>query len=91
LAKQELISPLIGKPIQDLPEETTVGREDSAAELYKLIAARSKSSVHRLKITKGSDGSAIPNSSSITVQETGLRNRSTIDVKDLGEQDPPNS
>jgi len=75
-----------GKPIKNLPEETTVGREDSAAELYKLIAARSKLSVHRLKITKGSDGSAIPNSSSITVQETGLRNKSTIDVKDLGPQ-----
>ncbi|KAF2808684.1 synaptic glyco protein SC2 [Mytilinidion resinicola] len=75
-----------GKPIKNLPEETTVGREDSAAELYKLIAASSKISVHRLKITKGSDGSAIPNSSSVTVQDTGLRNKSTIDVKDLGPQ-----
>lgn len=56
------------------------------AGLYKKIAASSKSSIHRLKITKGSDGSAIPISGVLTIEQTGLRNKSTIDVKDLGPQ-----
>lgn len=75
-----------GKPIRGLPEEIVIDPKDSVAGLYKRIAASSKSSIHRLKITKGSDGSAIPISGVLTIEQTGLRNKSTIDVKDLGPQ-----
>ncbi|OCK95011.1 3-oxo-5-alpha-steroid 4-dehydrogenase family protein-like protein [Cenococcum geophilum 1.58] len=75
-----------GKPIRGLPEEIVIDPKDSVAGLYKKIAASSKSSIHRLKITKGSDGSAIPISGVLTIEQTGLRNKSTIDVKDLGPQ-----
>jgi len=75
-----------GKPIRGLPEEIVIDPKDSVAGLYKKIAASSKSSIHRLKINKGSDGSAIPISGVLTVEQTGLRNKSTIDVKDLGPQ-----
>lgn len=75
-----------GKPIRGLPEEIVIDPKDSVAGLYKKIAASSKSSIHRLKITKGSDGSATPISGVLTIEQTGLRNKSTIDVKDLGPQ-----
>jgi very-long-chain enoyl-CoA reductase len=75
-----------GRPIKNLPEEITVSSSDSVGELFEKIAATSKFSPHRLRITKGSDGSAITNSTDIAVSQTGLRNRSTIDVKDLGPQ-----
>jgi len=73
-----------GKPIRNLPEETTLALLDSTADLYKRIAESSGTSVHRLRITKGSDGSLIPNSKGVTIDRTGLRDQSKIDVKDLG-------
>lgn len=75
---------ILGKPIRGLPEEVVIDPKDSVAGLYKKIAASSKSSIHRLKITKGSDSSAIPISGVLIIEQTGLRNKSTIDVKDLG-------
>jgi len=42
-----------------------------------------------LRITKGSDGSAINNVKDLTVYDTGLRNKSAVDVKDLGTHDDP--
>ncbi|KAF2760620.1 enoyl reductase [Pseudovirgaria hyperparasitica] len=75
-----------GKPIRGLPEETNISASDTAEQLYKKIAAESKFSIHRLRITKGSDGAAIPNSKDVTVHDTGLRDQSTINVKDLGPQ-----
>ncbi|EON68058.1 hypothetical protein W97_07206 [Coniosporium apollinis CBS 100218] len=75
-----------GKPIRNLPEETTLALLDSTADLYKRIAESSGTSVHRLRITKGSDGSLIPNSKGVTIDRTGLRDQSKIDVKDLGPQ-----
>jgi very-long-chain enoyl-CoA reductase len=56
----------------------------SAAEIYKEIAKASKFDIHRLRVTKGSDGSAIPNGTDTTVHDTGVRNKSAVDVKDLG-------
>ena len=58
------------------------------SELYTTLASQARTSVHRLRITKGSDGSSIPNTSSIILQTTGLRHQSTIYVKDLGPQIP---
>ncbi|KAB2579201.1 Steroid alpha reductase family protein [Lasiodiplodia theobromae] len=75
-----------GKPIKKLPAETTIALSDSTAELYKRIAQATGFSVHRLRIVKGSDGSVVPNSPRTLVQDTGLRQKSNITVKDLGPQ-----
>ncbi|KAF2460436.1 3-oxo-5-alpha-steroid 4-dehydrogenase-domain-containing protein [Lineolata rhizophorae] len=75
-----------GKPLKKLGEETTIASNDSGAELYKRIAAQCGVSVHRTRITKGSDGQLVPNSTEYTIERTGLRDRSTIYVKDLGPQ-----
>ncbi|KAF2190853.1 hypothetical protein K469DRAFT_733482 [Zopfia rhizophila CBS 207.26] len=75
-----------GRPIKNLPESINISPEDSAAQIFQKIAAASKFSIHRLRVTKGSDGSPIPNSGDVTVYQTGLRNRSAVDVKDLGPQ-----
>lgn len=48
------------------------------------IARKAGTSIDRLRITKGSDGSLIPNKNSLTVYDTGLREQSTIYVKDIG-------
>jgi very-long-chain enoyl-CoA reductase len=66
-----------------------VSPDASAAQIYEEIAKASKFSIHRLRVTKGSDGSAIPNGSDLTVHDTGVRNKSAVDVKDLGMLSPP--
>ena len=63
----------------------TIDSSDSASTLFQSIAKATKFSPYRLRITKGSDGSVITNTSDVTIAQTGLRNKSTIDVKDLGE------
>lgn len=73
-----------GRPIKGLPESVTVDSDAPASEIFHKIAAVSKFSIHRLRITKGSDGSGIPNGAGVTVHQTGLRNKSAVDVKDLG-------
>jgi very-long-chain enoyl-CoA reductase len=73
-----------GKPIRGLPKEIEASYADSSEELYKRIAGQTRLSIHRLRITKGSDGSLISTDS--TIEETGLRDRSAIVVKDLGPQ-----
>ena len=80
-----------GKPAQKLPEDATVHVNASTADLYQIIAARAGTSVHRLRITKGSDGSLVPNAKSVSVHSTGLREQSTVYVKDLGESHPPSA
>lgn len=75
----------LGRPIKNLPETITVNSEASANEIFEKIAAASKFSIDRLRVTKGSDGAPIPRSREITVHDTGLRNKSAVDVKDLGE------
>ncbi|KAF1966226.1 hypothetical protein BU23DRAFT_329211 [Bimuria novae-zelandiae CBS 107.79] len=77
-----------GRPIKNLPETITVNPEDDAAQIHKKIADASKFSIHRLRVTKGSDGTPIANTKDTTVHATGLRNKSAIDVKDLGPQIP---
>lgn len=72
-----------GKPIRNLPKETKIYIQGSTADLYERIAAESKFSIHRLRITQG-NGSAIPNDKSVTVASTELQDGDSIQVKDLG-------
>ncbi|KAJ5160843.1 enoyl reductase [Penicillium canariense] len=75
-----------GKPIRKLPKDVTVTLTSSGEELYSAIAEASGASVHRLRITKGSDRSVVPNAKSTTIKDTGLKESSIIHVKDLGPQ-----
>ncbi|KAJ9608133.1 3-oxo-5a-steroid 4- dehydrogenase [Cladophialophora chaetospira] len=75
-----------GKPIQTLPESIDLLPSTATADLYAELARRAKYSVHQLRLTKGSDGTTIANSKDITIHSTGLRDQSTIYVKDLGTQ-----
>jgi very-long-chain enoyl-CoA reductase len=77
-----------GRPIKGLPETITVDSDAPASEIFEKIATVSKFSIHRLRVTKGSDGSAVPNAGGVTVHQTGLRNKSAVDVKDLGMPHP---
>ena len=73
-----------GRPIKGLPESITIESEAPASQIFSKIAQASNFSIHRLRVTKGSDGSGISNAGETTVHQTGLRNKSAIDVKDLG-------
>lgn len=80
-----LLTFLAGKPIKNLPEYTYALPQDNARNLYERIAAKSRFDINRLRITKGSDGSHVPNSRENTIDELGLFENSTIFVKDLGQ------
>lgn len=58
----------------------------STADLYSQLSKESKYSIHQLRVTKGSDGKAVPNEKDVQLQSVGLRNESIIFVKDLGPQ-----
>lgn len=75
-----------GKPIANLPAELSILSDAPAADLYSKIVQPTRFSIHRLRITKGSDGSVVPNSKDLSVNSTGLRDQSTVFVKDLGPQ-----
>ncbi|KAJ5298912.1 Glycoside hydrolase superfamily [Penicillium atrosanguineum] len=77
-----------GKPIRKLPKTITVNLDTNGEELHNSIAKVSGASVHRLRITKGSDRSVVPNDKGTTIDDTGLRESSVIHVKDLGPQIP---
>jgi very-long-chain enoyl-CoA reductase len=79
----------LGRPIKNLPETIDVSPDATVSQIYEEIAKASKFSIHRLRVTKGSDGSAIPNGADMTVHDTGVRNKSAVDVKDLGTWFPP--
>lgn len=74
---------LPGKPIRRLPSEITVSSTSPTSDIYNTLAQKSGHSVHRLRITKGGDGSLLSNGSE-TIQETGLKAQSVVYVKDLG-------
>ncbi|KAH0843489.1 hypothetical protein AYO21_07236 [Fonsecaea monophora] len=75
-----------GKPIKSLPESLDLKPDASAADLYSELARRTKYSIHQLRVTKGSDGTVVANSKDTSIYQTGLRDQSTIHVKDLGTQ-----
>jgi very-long-chain enoyl-CoA reductase len=76
--------PSAGRPIKNLPDTVTVSSDASTSQIFEEIAKASKFSIHRLRVTKGSDGTPIKNVGDVTVHDTGLRNKSAVDVKDLG-------
>jgi very-long-chain enoyl-CoA reductase len=73
-----------GVPIPRLPQELALPRGASASAIYEQIAAKSGISIHRVRVTKGSDGQVIPNDGTVPVHTTGLLDGSKIYVKDLG-------
>ncbi|KAI9733562.1 MAG: 3-oxo-5a-steroid 4- dehydrogenase [Cirrosporium novae-zelandiae] len=75
-----------GVPIKTLPSEVTTSAEDNASHLYSKLSTLTGLSQHRLRITKGSDGSVISPDRDLTIGSTGLQEESTIYVKDLGPQ-----
>ena len=77
---------LTGKAYQKLPADISAPYIGKASDLYCQLANSSGVSIHRLRITKGSDGTLIPNSSEISISQTGLRDQSIVYVKDLGPQ-----
>ncbi|PSN61195.1 synaptic glyco protein SC2 [Corynespora cassiicola Philippines] len=77
-----------GRPIKNLPETIEVPSDAPTAAIFDAIAQKASFSVHRLRVTKGSDGTPIPSKADLSVHATGLRNKSAVDVKDLGPQIP---
>lgn len=77
-----------GKPIKTLPEDCEVPRNAPASEIYQQLAAASGISVHRLRVTKGSDGQLVPHSKDVMISRTGLMGGSKVYVKDLGRKFP---
>ncbi|EAW10521.1 trans-2-enoyl-CoA reductase (NADPH) TSC13 [Aspergillus clavatus NRRL 1] len=75
-----------GKPIRKLPKELQIGPNATTQEIYDALANASGFSVHRLRITKGSDRTVVPNSKATSVDDIGLKNQSVVHVKDLGPQ-----
>jgi len=75
-----------GKPIKTLPDTLDLGADATTADLYSELARQSRFSVHQLRVTKGSDGNLVANSKDTSVHSTGLRDQSTVYVKDLGTQ-----
>ncbi|PWY87653.1 steroid alpha reductase family protein [Aspergillus heteromorphus CBS 117.55] len=75
-----------GKPIKKLPKTVQVTSDASTGEIYTKLAEVSGFSIHRLRITKGSDRTVVPNTKDATVDGTGLRDQSVLHVKDLGPQ-----
>ncbi|KAL9107983.1 MAG: hypothetical protein Q9227_007198 [Pyrenula ochraceoflavens] len=75
-----------GNPIPGLPNEVTTSASSSSKDVYAKLAQHTKYSVHQLRVSKGSDGTFVPNTSDMTIGYTGLRDQSTIYVKDLGPQ-----
>ncbi|GAQ08224.1 putative enoyl reductase C646.07c [Aspergillus lentulus] len=75
-----------GKPIRKLPKELQIGPNASTQEIYSSLAEASGFSIHRLRITKGSDRTVVPNSKGTSVNDIGLRDQSVVHVKDLGPQ-----
>lgn len=69
-----------------MPDTITIESSASTEELYKELAKQTRFSIHQLRITKGSDGSAINNAKNATIHSTGVRDQSTVYVKDLGPQ-----
>ncbi|KAF2708501.1 hypothetical protein K504DRAFT_477844 [Pleomassaria siparia CBS 279.74] len=72
--------------IKNLPETIEVDSNEPAAQIFQNISKAAKFPLNRLRVTKGSDGTPISNTRDLTVFQTGLRNRSQVDVKDLGPQ-----
>ena len=76
-----------GKPFNKIPSEIALPKGSPASEVYQQLASQIGTSVHRVRVTKGSDGTLVPNDKEIPFIQTGLLDGSKIYVKDLGELD----
>lgn len=74
-----------GKAISTLPPGMKLPPHAPTSDLYSGLAAASGTSVHRIRVTKGSDGQLIPNAKDLLLNSTGLLDGSKIYVKDLGQ------
>ena len=73
-----------GRPIKNLPLEIKLPKDASVGELYQQIAHKSRFPVYQIRVTKGSDGTLLPNDKGVSLAQTGLLEGSKIYVKDLG-------
>jgi len=73
-----------GKPIRKLPKEIEIAQNASGEELHIALSEATGTSIHRLRVTKGSDRTVVPNSKGTIIKDSGLRDASVIHVKDLG-------
>ena len=69
-----------------MPESVDLPPNATTADIYSELARETKFSIPQLRATKGSDGSVLANSKDTSVHSTGLRDQSTVYVKDLGTQ-----
>ena len=84
-------SPPLGRPIKKLPPTIEVDLDTATADtIYTLLASKISYPKSQLRITKGQDGTLIPlgdlSGVSPTLKSLGLRDSSTIHIKDLGPQ-----
>jgi len=75
-----------GKPIRRLPDKLALPRDAPSSQIYEQLAATTGTSIHRIRVTKGSDGQVVPNDKNVAVLDNGLLNGSRLAVKDLGPQ-----
>lgn len=74
-----------GKPFKNIPSEIALPKAAPSSEIYQQLAAQINTSTYRVRVTKGSDGTLVPNDKEVPVLQTGLLDGSKIYVKDLGE------
>lgn len=74
----------IGKRIRKLPKELQIPVNTTGQALYSSLAQATGYSIHRLRITKGSDKTVVPNAKDKTLNDVGLEDKSLVQVKDLG-------
>ncbi|KAL3490866.1 3-oxo-5-alpha-steroid 4-dehydrogenase-domain-containing protein [Aspergillus germanicus] len=75
-----------GKPIRRLPKEVQIAPDAPTKDLYDSLAKVSGYSIHRLRITKATDRTVVPNSNENTIAGAGLGEMAVVHVKDLGPQ-----
>jgi hypothetical protein len=74
----------VGKPIRKLPKEVQIAPDAPTKDLYDSLAKVSGYSIHRLRITKATDRTVVPNSNENTIAGAGLGEKAVVHVKDLG-------
>lgn len=78
-----------GRPIEKLPPTVELDLETTTTKaLHSLLSKRTGLSSNRLRLTKSSDGNVVAikkdSGKDLMVKELGLREGSTVFVKDLG-------
>ena len=71
-------------PIKNLPDKLVVPSTGPSSEIYQQLSASTGTSIHRIRVTKGSNGQLVPNDKNVPIQDNGLMDGSRVTVKDLG-------